>query len=333
MNHEIRFKIITEGQRNGVSETCQKYGISRTIYYRWLTRYKKNGIAGLITIKSDVPPVNKTSEEMCNHVLELIRTYPSFGPRELMYRLKDMGYQISESAIYNIMKRNALSTREMRMKFAAKRESLVSSSFVNFHQAEQKNCWLIWITPYGRFHQLGQIFEYTIFDYKTHIACSRLYQSMSVACFEDLLTAVAIPVAQSLQLDVHHFCFMQDLEISVSKKQSILQGIEHIITTNNLEGQMHVLASPKDFAMAYEKRQQYTQMILSHLLSSLNGSVSFDEIKLSLQQFIREYNLYEKQTYPSGSYTPIEFHTLSKKSELVLPLWAYIDRPYQEVKQ
>ena len=332
MNHDQRFRIITEGQRNGVSETCQKYAISRTIYYRWLTRYKKSGMAGLVDIKHHAAPVNKISDEMANLVLSLIRTYPTYGPRELMYRIKDMGYQLSESAIYQFMRRNHLSTRDKRLKFVSKRKQIVSTPSLDIQHLLNDDCWLIWITPYGKFDHLGQIYEYTIFDYQSHIACSRLYQSMSVTCFEDLLTAVAIPVAQSLRLDTHHFCFMQDLEIVASRKQSILDGIEQVLSTGNLEGQMHVLTSSKDFPMAYEKRMQYTQMILSHLMASLNGTVSFDDIKLELQKCIRDYNLNQKQVFPIGTYTPIEYHAVTKKFDVVLPLWAYIDRPYHEAK-
>lgn len=330
MNHDQRFRIITEGQRNGVSETCQKYAISRTIYYRWLARYKKSGMAGLVNVKNNAIPVNKTSEEMTNLVLNLIRAYPTFGPRELTYRIKDMGYTLSESAIYQFMKRNNLSTREKRLKFVSKKKHILPLSSVDTYHLQLEGSWLIWITPYGKFSHLGPIYEYTIFDYHSHIACSRLYQNISVSCFEDLLTAVALPVAQSLRLETHHFCFMQDLEITTSRKQNILDSFEQVLSANNLEGQIHVLTSSKDFPSAYEKREKYTEMILSHLLGLLNGTVSFDEIKLNLQKFIRDYNLHQKQTYSIGNYTPIQYHTVSNELDIVLPLWAYIDRPYKE---
>ena len=332
MNHDQRFRILTEGQRIGVTEVCQKYGISRTIYYRWLNRYKKHGISGLATLKRSTPPTNKTNEEMTSIVLSLIKTYPTYGPRELMYRIVDMGYQLSESAIYNIMCRHQLSTREKRLKYASKRSKMFTPPSIDDRLLEQENCWLIWITPYGKFSPLGQIFEYTIFDYRTHIACSRLYQHMAVECFEDLLTAVAIPVAQSLRLDSQHFCFMQDLEVPLSRRQSILDGIEHVLTSSNLEGQMHVLTSPSQFTSAYKKRDEYTQSILSFLLPSIHQMDSLDQLKLTLQQYIREYNLYRKQMFSLGEYSPLEYHSLKNDVDPVLPLWAYIDRPYHEVK-
>jgi transposase len=330
MNQDQRFRIITEGQRNGVSETCHKYGISRTIYYRWLTRYKENGISGLTNKKAQVIPANKTSKELTDLVLQLVKAYPVYGPRELMYQLKDMGYGLSESAVYNTMRRHHLSTKEQRIRFASKRKPITPDPSVDQNHLREDGCWLIWITPYGKFSNIGQIFEYTIFDYHTHIACSRLYQTLSIECFEDLLSAVALPVAQSLRLETHHYCFIQDLEVPIPRKQHILEGIERVLSKHNLEGHMHVITSSKEFSSAYEKRKRYTQAVLKVLLESLNNVVSLDEIKLLLQQYIRQYNLYQKQSYETGDYTPIEYHVMTNESDLVLPLWAYIDRPYKE---
>jgi len=32
-------EILEDGKLNGVSQACRKYGISRTLYYRWQQRY------------------------------------------------------------------------------------------------------------------------------------------------------------------------------------------------------------------------------------------------------------------------------------------------------
>ena len=331
MNQDQRFKIISEGQRIGVTQVCHKYGLSRSIYYRWLSRYKKQGMSGLATPKRTSPPVNKTSEAMTSLILSCIKTYPTYGPRELMYRIHEMGYKLSESAIYNVMVRHHLSTRKDRLKYASKRIALSSPPSLNVSVCEQEPCWLIWITPYGKFNHLGPIYEYTIFDYQTHIACSRLYQRLSVDCFEDLLTAVAIPVAQSIHLSPHHFCFMHDLDVPIIKKQSIHEGIEHSLSSNNLEGQMHVVTTPSQFPSAFLKRNTYTQAILSFLLPHFHQTQSLDQLKLSLQHYIRDYNLTQKQTFHLGEMSPLEFHSQIHHVDPILPLWAYIDRPYDEV--
>ena len=110
MDCNQKFQIITEGQKYGVSEACKKHNISRTLYYRWLNRYKTLGMKGLEDIEKRFTPANKTSPETAVMLLSLIKNHPNFGPRELKYRLDAIGFNISESAVYNIMKRNQLSS-------------------------------------------------------------------------------------------------------------------------------------------------------------------------------------------------------------------------------
>ncbi|MDK2908903.1 MAG: Helix-turn-helix domain [Bacteroidales bacterium] len=40
-------KIILDIKKLGVSIGCKKYGISKTQYYDWLTRYVASGLEGL----------------------------------------------------------------------------------------------------------------------------------------------------------------------------------------------------------------------------------------------------------------------------------------------
>lgn len=121
MNKELKFNIISEGLKNGISITCRKHNISRTIYYRWLKRYKANGIEGLDDIKKDFVPLNKTSIDIERKLLNLIRTYPKYGPKAINYLLEEIGINLSESAVYNVMKRHHLTNKESRLKFAKKR--------------------------------------------------------------------------------------------------------------------------------------------------------------------------------------------------------------------
>jgi transposase-like protein len=48
---EVRRRLAilqhAEEVTGNVSMTCRYYGISRTVYYRWLRRYQKHGIEGL----------------------------------------------------------------------------------------------------------------------------------------------------------------------------------------------------------------------------------------------------------------------------------------------
>ena len=66
-------------------------------------------------------PANITPKETEDEILTHIRNHPEYGPREISYLLENHGIKISESSVYNIMRRNGLSTREKRIRSARKK--------------------------------------------------------------------------------------------------------------------------------------------------------------------------------------------------------------------
>lgn len=57
---------------------------------------------------------NKISSEVENIILNLVINNPNDGPRRLLYNLKELDIDISEAGVYNVLKRNNLSTREKK---------------------------------------------------------------------------------------------------------------------------------------------------------------------------------------------------------------------------
>ncbi|HSR03453.1 MAG TPA: helix-turn-helix domain-containing protein [Proteiniclasticum sp.] len=159
MDRQAKFNILSEGQKIGVSSICAKHGISRTLYYRWLNRYKTYGLDGLDPVKKVFVPINKTPPPIEDSILSLIKSYPSYGPREIKYLLEEIGHKISESAVYNIMKRHDLSTKEKRTRFAKKKTSPKISDLPAFDTMKSGECWLFWTTSYGSHESVGTIYE------------------------------------------------------------------------------------------------------------------------------------------------------------------------------
>lgn len=328
MNREIKFNIITEGLKHGISDTCRKYNISRTIYYRWLNRYKANGIEGLADLKKDFVPVNKTSKDIESKLFSLIRTYPKYGPKAIKYLLEEIGINISESAVYNVMKRHNLTNKESRLKYARKKENMTSVALLPLKELHSGECWVTWITDYGDFKQIGRIYEYTIIDVISHIACTRLYNSLSFDNFEDLLTAVAIPVARSLNFNTGNLCFFKDTKLLRSSKNILKSRICKITHDNGFDVTIHELDDYIDMNKINELKKQYTNGCISHLVPHFSSGATFKELKLQLQQHIRLYNISEKLMFSGENYSPVEYHSKHTNSKPILPLWAYIDREY-----
>ncbi len=328
MHRDLKFNIISEGQKMGISATCEKYNISRTIYYRWLSRYKTLGIKGLDDIEKKFLPINKTKPEIVSTILSLIRNHPDYGPRAIKYLLEEVGYDISESAVYNVMKRNNLTTKSMRIKYSTKKDKKITRSYPCFDDLKSGECWLFWTTHYGDYESLGTIYEYTIFDYKSRVACTRLYNTLSPECFEDLLTAAAIPIAQTLTFDIKHLCFFEEHSIKGKLKDSFLSNINSIFQNNGYEVTMHLLKEEDPLTHLKELRKNHTHNCLSFLMPFIHKDVSFNSLKIHLQKHVRAYNLNHKSLYSGELYTPVEYHLKSTGTDLILPLWAYIDRKY-----
>lgn len=328
MHRDLKFNIISEGQKIGVSTTCEKYNISRTLYYRWLSRYKALGIKGLDDIEKKFSPLNKTKPEIVSTILSLIRNHPDYGPRAIKYLLEEVGYDISESAVYNVMRRNNLTTKAMRVKFSTKKDKKITRNYPCLNDLKSGECWLFWTTLYGDYESLGTIYEYTIFDYKSKVACTRLYNTLSPECFEDLLTAAAIPVAQTLAFDINYLCFFEEHNIKGKRLDSFLTNINGIFQNNGYEVTMHLLKEEDQISILQELRKNYTRQLLSFLMPFIHKNISFNSLKIQLQKHVREYNLNHKSLYSDELYSPLEYHVKSTGTDMILPLWAYIDRTY-----
>jgi len=328
MDKNKKFHIIIQGQNNGVSETCKKHNISRTLYYRWLKRYKTRGIQGLEDVRKKVVPKNKTSAEIENEILNLIKIYPRNGPREIKFLLEELGYIISESAVFNVMKRNDLTNKKSRMIYSRKKEDKNSISNLNLEDMRSGECWFFWITDYGKFENIGRIYEYTIFDYKSRIACTRLYQEINLNHFEDLLTGVAMPVAHTLNLNIKNLCFFQNSEMIKQLKNTFNSKIKKIIYNNDLDVNINILEKSENLEKINLLRNNYTKGCITFLIPLIQEGLTFNELKIKLQEYIRDYNLNNKSFIDGKLYSPVEYHIKSTNTNLILPLWAYIERQH-----
>lgn len=329
MQRDLKFKIISEGLKNGISITCKKYNVSRTIYYRWLKRYKSKGIDGLEDIHKDFIPTNKTPIETENDLLNLIKEYPHYGPRAIKYLFDELDYNISESAVYNIMKRNNLTKKESRIKFAKKQEHNITDSIPSLNELHSGECWIFWITNYGYFENVGNIYEYTLYDLKSKIACTRLYNEVSFDNFEDILTAAAMPVARTLNLKINYLCFCENSKLLKQSGKNFKSKINKIISDNGFDFKIRILLHTNDdLDKIDELRKKYTEGCISFLMTLINGQISFSELKIKFQDYLRNYNINYTSIFDNEEYSPIGYHNKLTNTKLILPIWGYIDRKY-----
>jgi putative transposase len=76
-------------QSYSITQLSEIYEVSRNTIYKWIKRYKQGGNEGLTT-KTTAPlrHPNATSLEIAREIVSLKLKYPSWGPRKVVYWLK-----------------------------------------------------------------------------------------------------------------------------------------------------------------------------------------------------------------------------------------------------
>jgi len=122
---EERFKFIVEvlDEKYSVKELCEAYGISRKTGYKWLERYKIEGIEGLKDqSKAPVNPWNKLNDLIREEILNIKYTYKHWGPKKIRAKLlvnnPDWERFPAASTIGNLLEKEGLVISKKRNKKA-----------------------------------------------------------------------------------------------------------------------------------------------------------------------------------------------------------------------
>jgi len=105
-------------KKEPVSRVCQDAGVSRTVFYRWLRRYKQEGKAG--PKKQDkVRQGGRVDKEVVKQIISLIKTHPPWSSHKISQKLK-----VSNHGAQNVLQRLNLNTQRKREAFAEKAKDL-----------------------------------------------------------------------------------------------------------------------------------------------------------------------------------------------------------------
>ena len=109
---ELKLELLSEPTRTGesVAEVCRRHGIARASYYRYRSRYREQGVAGLEprsrrprASPAQIPTLLEA--EIC----ELRRRHPRWGARRIHAELERAGVDApAVSTIHQALRRNGL---------------------------------------------------------------------------------------------------------------------------------------------------------------------------------------------------------------------------------
>ena len=93
MEERIRFVLAVEQRQYSIAELCRQYGISRKTGYKWIARYRVDGLEGMRE-RSRRPwhCPHKTNEKWVDRIIQQRLKHPRWGPKKIRIILQEQGW-------------------------------------------------------------------------------------------------------------------------------------------------------------------------------------------------------------------------------------------------
>jgi len=92
MEERIRFILAVEQGDYSVAELCRQYGISRKTGYKWIRRYRADGLEGMRErSRRPLHCPHKTSQQWVDRIIQEKLKHPRWGPKKIRVILQDRG--------------------------------------------------------------------------------------------------------------------------------------------------------------------------------------------------------------------------------------------------
>ncbi len=146
-----------------IRQLCRRFGISPTIAYKWMNRYRREGLAGLAD-QSRRPRQSpaRTEAVVEQQLVTLRRQHPAWGARKLRRRLQDLGAGAlpATSTITGVLHRHGLITPE---------QSQAARPFQRFERSAPNQLWQVdfkghFALRQGRCHPLCSLDDHSRYN-------------------------------------------------------------------------------------------------------------------------------------------------------------------------
>ncbi len=162
MESREEFAMLARTDGSNIRELCQRFRVSPTTGYKWLTRYRELGRVGLVDVsrRPHVSP-GRTAAALEDRIVELRDQHPAWGGRKLRRRLQALEEPVvpSASTITQILRRHG------RLDGG---EAAKHRAFVRFEQPRPNDLWQMDFKGHfalreGRCHPLSVLDDHSRF--------------------------------------------------------------------------------------------------------------------------------------------------------------------------
>lgn len=273
MNADEKMTLILAVEESGfnVTEALKRLDISRSTYYRWRAKLRREGLAGL----SDRPPIPKkqwnaitpAEEEV---ILKVAEEKPELSSREISFSITDEeNFTVSESTVYRVLKREGL-IRDFNIEsFPAAKEYHTKPMYVN--EQWQTDATYLHVEGWGWFYLIS-----ILDDYSRKIISWKIQNSMTAEDFIEVVDAACEKTGLSRNN-------MPNL-VSDRGPALISNDLKDYLEEQNIH---HILASPYH-PQTNGKIERYHKSLKSIVKLHVYGCPT--QLKAEVGKFINYYN-------------------------------------------
>ena len=273
MNADEKMTLILAVEESGfnVTEALKRLDVSRSTYYRWRAKLRREGLAGL----RDRPSIPKkqwnaitpAEEEV---ILKIAEERPELSSREISFSITDKeNFTVSESTVYRVLKREGL-IRDFKIEsFPAAKEYHTKPMYVN--EQWQTDATYLHVEGWGWFYLIS-----ILDDYSRKIISWKIQNSMTAEDFIEVVDAACEKTGLSRNN-------MPNL-VSDRGPALISNDLKEYLEEQNIH---HILASPYH-PQTNGKIERYHKSLKSIVKLHVYGCPT--ELKAEVGKFINYYN-------------------------------------------
>lgn len=332
-----RYRILQHGMKFGnVKNTCEMFGISRTVYYKWLKRFEKDGLAGLEERRPQKPKMpNQVGPAIEKAILNHVVQYPADGPRQIFYKLDSDGYKVGETGIYRVLTRNQLNHRKERELFSKERAlqkaSRKGSGGLDYRlrsKANQYPGYIIMETVncVGKIEGIGKVYQYVIYDVHSKWGRVKLYPSKNAINISEYINMKIVPLMKTFNLPIINIVREDRTEYTSYWGRQAYNKNSYI---GRLNAQYWTFpADQKDILRPIDAFIERLQAEFYKDKLESTEAIHFETLETSLETYLRNYNFRQIITEgPNQGKTPtkvvLDYVTSNSIDPESLPLWVY----------
>lgn len=290
---EEKLEIIqlVENSELSIKKTLEELAVPRSTFYRWYQAYQQFGYKGLENQKPKTKQYwNKIPEEIKAQVVKTALAHPEQSPRQIAWDFVDkMGYYLSESSVYRILKKYDLIQSPTFVMISAKEKYERPTKFVNE----------MWQTDFTQFKVINWGWYYlstVIDDYSRLILACHLAPTMAEKDVEITLNAALEFTGLDLARVRHRPRLLSD-----NGPAYLSKDLAKYIKRKDMQ---HIRGAPYH-PMTQGKIERWHRSMKN--VVKLQNYYSPSELKTEIDSFVKFYN-YERYHESLDNMTPADVY-------------------------